>query len=294
MRSPSPLDPRLGRVFRVGDARAAGVPEKRLRARDLGTPFHGIRTTRGVSAVEAYSARLRRGDRFSHTTAARLWGAPVPSRHEAELHVTAALAQRPRTTGCIGHVSPDARFTRRMGLPVSEPARMLIECAALLDFEDVVAIADYLVLDPRILDPHDLRPHVTREALGEQLTSAGGYGVRMARRAHAACREGVESPMETRLRLLLSRAGLPEPVCGFELRGSDGSSVGWFDLAWPDRRVIAEYDGDQHRTSTSQYDRDIRRFDQAAERGWKVIRVRVNGIVRAPHETVARVARALG
>lgn len=99
--------------------------------------------------------------------------------------------------------------------------------------------------------------------------------------------------METRLRLLLQDAGIPEPRCGFELRTRRGRRIGWFDLAWPDRRVIAEYDGDQHRTSTEQYERDIRRFDEAADEGWRVIRVRRAGILRRPSDTVARVRRAL-
>ena len=88
------------------------------------------------------------------------------------------------------------------------------------------------------------------------------------------------------------RALLPEPVCGFEL--TDGSRhVGWFDLAWPQYRAIAEYDGDRHRTDTTQYERDIWRFDRAAELDWRVVRVRKWGLDRAADETVTRVARAL-
>ena len=98
--------------------------------------------------------------------------------------------------------------------------------------------------------------------------------------------------METALRLLVTRAGIPEPICGFELL--DGRRrIGWFDLAWPEFKVIAEYDGDGHRTSAYQYDRDIQRFDDAAEIEWKVVRVRKRGILVSPAETVRRVTRAL-
>jgi very-short-patch-repair endonuclease len=57
--------------------------------------------------------------------------------------------------------------------------------------------------------------------------------------------------------------------------------------------VIAEYDGDIHRTSTRQYERDIGRFDAAAELGWRVVRVRKRGVLVAPEDTVRRVTRAL-
>lgn len=295
MHPPRPIDPSLGGVFRVADALAGGETPKRMRASDLATPFRGIRTTSPVPAVRAYVPRLRPGDRFSHTTAAQLWGAPLPRRFEdaPEVHVASTLAQRVRASGCIGHESVPIDPVERSGVPVSDPAQTLLECATLLALGDLVAMADHFVLDPRILDPADPRPHATRAGLAERLAASRGHGVRLARRAVALAREGVESPMETRLRLLLGRAGLPEPECGYELRRPDGSRIGWFDLAWPAHRVMAEYDGDIHRTSTRQYERDIARFDAAAELGWKVIRVRKRGVLVAPQDTIRRVMRAL-
>jgi hypothetical protein len=247
-----------------------------------------------VSAVDAYAPLLRPGDRFSHTTAALLWGAPVRRAFEDDVHVSAAIAQRPRARGCLGHVTSAAGHVRRQALPVSDPAQTIVECATLMTLDELVQLCDYFVLDPHQLDPRDLRPYIPRTELGERLHALHGLGVRAARRAYDLSRDGVESPMETGLRLLVRRAGLPEPVCGYELLRPNGSRVGWFDLAWPDRRVIAEYDGDQHRTSTHQYERDIRRFDEAADLGWRVVRVRLRGIGTARAETIARVKRALG
>lgn len=280
-------------MFTVGDALARGVTADRLRSSDLETAFHGIRTRGRVPVLRAYAPRLRSGDRFSHTTAAQLWGAPLPRAREGEVHVAAFGRERPRARGCIGHESNLGESVARYGLPSSGPAQTVIECATTLELDDVVAICDFLVLDPRVLDPLDVRPHISRAELGRELRERRGSGVRNARRAFALCRDGVESPMETRLRLLLTRAGVPEPTCGFELRRQGGTSIGWFDLAWPDLRVIAEYDGDGHRTSTSQYERDIRRFDEATEEGWRVIRVRKRGVLVNRDDTIARVERAL-
>jgi hypothetical protein len=192
----------------------------------------------------------------------------------------------------VGHEGRTGVTILRDEQLVSDPVTTFLEVAGLLSLDDLVAVGDHLVLDPRVLDPKDVRPYTSIDELHNAVTSGAGRGARRARQALALVRPGVESRMESLLRLLLVRAGLPEPVCGYELR--DGRrSIGWFDLAWPDWRVIAEYDGDQHRTSTVQYERDIRRFDRADDAQWRVVRVRSHGILNDPHTTVARVTSAL-
>jgi hypothetical protein len=165
---------------------------------------------------------------------------------------------------------------------------LFLELASVLSYIELVAVADHLVLDPRVLEPGSPRPLATLADLRADSHTAKSRGARTARDAARAAREGVESPMETALRLLLIEAGTPEPLCGYELSG-----IGWFDLAWPEYRTIAEYDGDQHRTSTRQYERDIRRFDQATDRGWRVVRVRQRGILVDAGTTAHRVRAAL-
>jgi hypothetical protein len=170
---------------------------------------------------------------------------------------------------------------------------MFVELASLLSVPELVAVGDYLVLDPRVLDPLDLRPYATVDDLRAAIERSPVRGLSAARRALAMVRDGVESPKETELRLLAIGAGFPEPTCGYLLRSPSGRRIGWFDLAWPEWRVIAEYDGDQHRRSTRQYDRDIWRFDAAADAEWHVVRVRSSGLEAQRDETVARLARAL-
>ncbi|PZQ87442.1 MAG: hypothetical protein DI534_14635 [Leifsonia xyli] len=295
-----PLDPHLASgAFRIADALAAGMGESRLRSRDLERPHHGVRVRAdgaerdATTAARHYAPLLRPGDRFSGPTAAALWGAPLP--HDAfPVHVTAGSGlTRVRRPGVVGHAGPDAAAALRRALPVSPPALAFLECAGVLALPDLVAVGDHLVLDPRILDPLDLRPHLTLDELRAFLATARGRHVRLARDAAALVRNGVESRRETLLRLLIHEAGLPEPQCGVLVRDRAGREIGWFDLVWPDRRVIAEYDGDQHRTSTHQYDRDIRRFDRATEAGYRVIRVRARGLGPDRTETVERIRRAL-
>ena len=99
--------------------------------------------------------------------------------------------------------------------------------------------------------------------------------------------------METALRILLLRAGLPEPELNQELRDHRRRWIGRFDMVYREARVIVEYDGDHHRTSTIQYERDISRVERAMAARWTVLKVRAQGIYVRPNETVRRVREAL-
>jgi len=288
-----PLGPELRRSpFRVRDARAAGWGEGRLRGDDLARPFQGIRSVAGADPELAFAPLLLPGDRFSHLSAARLWGAPLPG-DDSTVHVTRASASRHRGRGVVGHRSGAGRAVRRRDLPVSDPATLFLELATLLDVASLVAVGDHLVLDPRVLDPHDLRPYAALAELTRAVAKGRGRGIRTARAAFALVREeGVESPMETRLRLLVREAQLPEPLIGYELRDARGR-VGFVDMAWPDLRLIVEYDGEQHRTNAAQYEKDAMRLERAAAAGWRTVRVRKHGILHDIAGTRRRLARAL-
>jgi hypothetical protein len=63
-----------------------------------------------------------------------------------------------------------------------------------------------------------------------------------ARRACALADGRAESPQETRLRLLVGRSELPEPIAQFRVLDR-GRFVARVDIAWPEHRVALEYDG---------------------------------------------------
>lgn len=106
-KDPSPLpEPLTWGPFTVAEARSLAVPEHRLRATDLHTPFTGVRTSAPPSGVralcEALAVRMSDAQFFSHTTAALLWGFPLPRHLETAppLHVSAvAPAREPRMKG---------------------------------------------------------------------------------------------------------------------------------------------------------------------------------------------------
>jgi len=218
---------------------------------------------------------------------------PLPHSVDDRVHLVAPLSlDRVRRRG-IAHHRRGGELRLVAGIPVSSPLDTFVELGTLLGHADLVAVGDWLVLDPRYRRTHDPRPCATPVSLRDALERQRPWGVREARRAAMRVRLGVESPQETRLRLLLEDAGLPSPICGMLVHDRQGAEIGYFDMVWPEERVIVEYDGDQHRTDVAQYEKDILRFDRATAGGWRVVRVRKAGLKPAGWPlTLARVREA--
>lgn len=96
--------------------------------------------------------------------------------------------------------------------------------------------------------------------------------------------------METRLRLLLVDAGLPEPVLQHPARTAVGELH--LDLAWPDRRIGLEYDGYAWHADQTAFARDRRRWRALAAAGWDLHPVS-NGDVRHPRALLTALRAAL-
>jgi len=99
--------------------------------------------------------------------------------------------------------------------------------------------------------------------------------------------------MESRLRMLIVLAGLPEPEVNVEVTDVDGRVLYRFDLSWAGLRIAVEYDGRQHRADLDQWDHDTDRRDWLDAHDWVLIPVFSRGIYRDPAKTVARVEAAL-
>jgi hypothetical protein len=101
----------------------------------------------------------------------------------------------------------------------------------------------------------------------------GRPGIRAARKALDLVDPGAESPQETRVRLLLIRAGFPRPETQIPVYDEYGQLVAVIDMGWRDIMVGVDYEGEHHRTSRRQFDRDIRRFEAVTDLGWDDVRV---------------------
>ncbi|HSS60668.1 MAG TPA: DUF559 domain-containing protein [Candidatus Limnocylindrales bacterium] len=102
--------------------------------------------------------------------------------------------------------------------------------------------------------------------------------------------ERAESPMETRLRWLLLKAGLPRPEVQSELRNFEGRFVGRADLYYPHARLIIEYDGANHRERLVE---DNRRQNQLLNAGFRLLRFTAADVSRRPDSLLAQVQAAL-
>lgn len=94
----------------------------------------------------------------------------------------------------------------------------------------------------------------------------------MLREALPLLRTGVESPAESRTRLLIVGAGLPEPQtsCPVVVRGR----TLWADLGYPEWKIAIEYDGEYHFTGGVNRARwDNERIEAMIDAGWRVLRV---------------------
>ncbi|MDY6871368.1 MAG: hypothetical protein SV966_12950 [Actinomycetota bacterium] len=98
-------------------------------------------------------------------------------------------------------------------------------------------------------------------------------GVRQLRQLLPLIDPGAESLKESWLRLLLIDDGFPTPATQIPVTDGSGEPFAFVDMGWRHLQLGVEYDGDQHRTSRSQYVKDMRRMESIRRCGWEVIRV---------------------
>lgn len=99
--------------------------------------------------------------------------------------------------------------------------------------------------------------------------------------------------METRLRMLMVLARLPEPQVNKILRFDDGTWERRIDIYYLAILLAIEYEGRQHAESVEQWNKDIRRRTRLEAMGWRFILVTAEGIYDHPEETLNDIKNAL-
>lgn len=311
---PSPLPfPLSEGPFRYSEAQRAGVGRRRLRADDIEHPHHGLYAPLGVDDIvarcEALVPLLGEHCWFSHLTAARLWGMPLPFAWTAgePLHVLTLAGMAPmRRPGVVGWETSRSETPREMmGLiPLVAASEVWAQLAVpgstgldaqtgakrKLSREWLTAVGDYLLTGPKV--------DGTRHPLStiDEMTEA----VARRRRARGVVdltwalemvRSPVHSPKETQLRLGLVACGLPEPDVQVPVMTSAG--LRHADLGYPDARLLIEYQGDQHRTDRAQWLEDLTRRQLFEDAGYRLMEVGAADLTPNCHALAARVRRAL-
>ena len=290
-----PLPAALPDAFTVAQGVAAGLAPSRLRSGGTPAPFHGVRVRAGVATTTlrqrcaAYAPRLTAAQFFSHETALALVGAPMPEwPYVPGIHVSAHRpAREPRTSGIRGHrlQTREPATITSAGVRCEHPVRAWRQAGRLWALGDLVAAADFLIAgDAPLASLDELRAEIA--AMGDM---SGSLLMRALRRS----RYGVRSARETRLRLLLEDAGLPQPETGWNLRDERGAFVAELDLAYPRYRVGVEYDGRVHAESIAQFERDADRWDAIRSRGWSHCRILSHHLRAGGRPAIQKVAEAL-
>lgn len=201
--------------------------------------------------------------------------------HVVRPHVSVARGRhRSSREDMVVHSSSRTPTTFR-AVPVTTPVDTFLDCATALDLVDLVILGDSLVR----------RGRVTPEQLVAEVGEASGRGVRQARRAAALVRRGVDSPMETRARLLRVLSGLPELMTDIRFHDRHGNVIRRLDAGDPATRTAVEYDGRQHIERQVNWAADIGRREEFEDAEWRIISLISKDIFDTPGETVQRLRR---
>jgi len=232
---------------------------------------------RFLAAVKACGA----GAVLSHFAAAVLWRLVTWDHRPVDVIVPGPGARRHDGVRVRRNALDRRDRTTHQGIPVTSPARTVLDCAALLDDRST-----------RSLIREGLgRGLFTVDELVELLGRAGTRpGTRRLRRILAAGPAPTRSVLEDVVLDLLLEAGFARPDVNVPLVVAGRRIVP--DFRWPDARLVVEADG------AAWHDNQVAREDDAARQalleasGEHVLRVTWAQALGRPQQTVARILAA--
>ncbi len=277
----------LSEPFTRGRALTAGYGEAQLRGRQFVRLYRGVYVARTVPLTAEVRARgallLAPPPAFaSHHTAGAIWGGVVPA--SSCVHVTIPRALSFQTAGVRTHESDRERAVCvRHGIRLTTPEQTFIDMGSYLDLVGLVVLGDRLV-----------RLEVTTpQRLMRSVDAWTGHHRELLGRASRLVRPGVDSPPESRLRMLVVLAGLPEPEVNHIIRDPDtGAWLRRFELAYRRLRLAVEYEGRQHRDDDEIWAADIERREDLDHHTWRIVQVISSGLWQSPLRTLQRIDQA--
>jgi hypothetical protein len=217
-------------------------------------------------------------------TAALWWDAPTAGPRDPVCVLVPPTSAWRGPRGVRVHRTQVARHDVHVlddGLRITGPGRTVRDVAVLERLADAVACIDAMAF-AQVLDEGLLR-RVGRDAVGR-------WGSRRLAKVLALVDGRAQSPPESWVRVACILAGLPAPVPQFVVL-QDGVHLGTVDLAWPEAKVVVEYEGPYH-FEERQIRKDDRRYDRLSAAGWHVIRLGAHD-VRDMDAVVERIRAAL-
>ena len=167
---------------------------------------------------------------------------------------------------------------RQHGVPVTSPARTLLDLATTVTQRDLARATEEAQVQRRV------SAHSLNEQFSRYPTHRGTAALRKEIRRDPAL---TRSEAERRMIELIRAARLPTPETNVRI---DGHEV---DLVWRGAKLVAEIDGYAFHSSRNSFERDRSRDALLAGGGWRVVRFTWRQIVDEPEAVIARLAAAL-
>ena len=219
------------------------------------------------------------------------WGLDLSTAHLTNLfgigERSAARVTHHRGTCRVGDVSRNGAGW------ITSPTRSALDTATLAGRDAAVCVLDWY-LNQGLVTDEELR-------IGLDAKTEWADTLALFTKVQL-CDGRSESVGETRSRLLCVDRGLPRPELQFRVFHPSGLIAGRTDFAWPQHRVLGEFDGIQKYLRTRRPGETIEQAvlrEKAREdllrelTGWTFIRL-VWGDLATPAATEARIRRALG
>ena len=166
------------------------------------------------------------------------------------------------------------------GLRVTSPIRTTFDCMRLLRGPHRLVVADAMT-NARLHTLDELRRYFDGQRRLRNL--------RVARALLDDVEPKADSPMETRLRLVIVEGGNPRPAAQLHVFDGRGEFLGRADLGYEELKLAMEYDGALHWTQRRD---DDRRRDRMREAGWTVLVFSADDVFGAADAVAAAVRRA--
>lgn len=272
--------------FTVEQARAYGVTQKQLQGASWCRISRGWYRWAGCELSDELrlAAILRMvppGSAFAGRTAARLLGieAPAPRKPEILVPRLTGVTERVEAVVSRARLAPE-EIVQCGPFPVTSALRTCFDLAGTLSPVEAVVTLDHALHAGRF----DLATFTAFVAARDHV-----QGVVGARRALQNAEPKAESPMETRLRMLLVGAGLPRPAAQVPIFDGD-RFIARLDCFYTSARLGIEYDGENHRDRLTD---DNRRQNRLLRAGVRLLRYSGPDLRDRPEQVVAEVRGAL-
>ncbi len=204
----------------------------------------------------------------SHRAAARLW--MFPGFDAAAPELTIYRHRRPSTGRVVWHESwflHETRDTTMLDrIPATSATRTIVDLSAVASAEAIEIALDN-ARHRGLTDAARVEAEVDR-----MHRPFGTTRIREVLALKSPADAAAESPLETRVAILLRSTDLPKPTPQYVVRDK-GAFVARVDFAWPDRFVALEVDGFRFHAHRAAWDRDQERTSKLAACGWRVLRI---------------------